>query len=169
MSTYAQLKKSKQELFAKLTNEIEKTNNSGKTNGDDRYWKPTMDKEKNAYAVIRFLPPTNGEEVPFVKYFSHAFKGPTGSWYIENCLTSLGKEDPVCEYNRELWNSGSDLNKKIASAQKRKLNFVSNVYIIRDPEHPENEGKVFLYRYGVTVYNMIQDLLKPNPQGRKAL
>ncbi len=106
-----------------------------------------VDKSGNGYAVIRFLPAPNGEDLPFVKLYSHAFQGP-GGWYIENSLTSLGQKDPVSEYNTTLWNNGTDAGKELARKQKRKLTYISNIYVVKDPSNPENEGKVFLYKYG---------------------
>ena len=129
-------------LTAKLVKEVEKMNNTG-GNADDRIWKLDVDKGGNGYAVIRFLPAPEGEDLPFVKLYSHAFQGP-GGWYIENSLTTLGQKDPVSEYNSLLWNNGTDLGKETARKQKRKLTYISNVYVVKDPTNPENEGKVFL-------------------------
>jgi len=116
--------------IAKLTQEIEKLNQPQTSGGpDERFWKPEMDKSGNGYAVIRFLPAPDGEDMPWAKVWSHAFKGPGGQWYIENSLTTLGKEDPVSELNRTLWNSGRDSDKEIARAQKRKLSYYANIYV----------------------------------------
>ena len=112
---------------------------------DERLWKPTMDKTGNGYAVIRFLPAPKGEDLPWVKLWNHAFQGPTGQWYIENSLTTLGNSDPVSEYNSKLWNSGIESDKEIARRQKRKLSYYSNICVVSDSANPQNEGKVFLY------------------------
>jgi len=138
--------------------------NTTKSYDDDRFWQPTVDKAGNGTAVIRFLPQTKDEDLPWVRLWSHGFKGPTGKWYIENSLTTLNKPDPVSELNSELWNTGLDSNKKIASAQKRKLNYISNVLVISDPARPENEGKVFLYKYGKKIFDKINELMHP-PEG----
>ena len=130
-------------LTSKLVKEADKMNNKG-GGADDRLWKPEMDKSGNGYAVIRFLPAPDGEDLPWVKLFSHAFQGP-GGWYIENSLTTIGGKDPVGELNRELWNSGSEANKEIVRKQKRKLSFYANIYVVQDKANPHNEGKVFLY------------------------
>ena len=132
-----------------------------KSYDDDKYWKPELDKSGNGYAVIRFLPAPNGEEMPWAKVWSHAFKGPGGQWYIENSLTTLGKDDPVGELNRELWNSGKDSDKEIARAQKRKLSYYSNIYVVSDPAHPENEGRVFLYKYGKKIFDKLIEAMQP--------
>ena len=128
---------------------------------DERLWKPELDKSGNGYAIIRFLPAPDGEEMPWVKLWNHAFQGPTGKWYIENSLTTLNQKDPVSEYNSKLWNSGVESDKEIARKQKRKLQYYSNIYVVSDPKHPENEGKVFLFRYGKKIYEKVMDALQP--------
>lgn len=128
---------------------------------DERLWKPELDKSGNGYAVIRFLPAPQGEEMPWAKLWNHAFQGPTGKWYIENSLTTLNQKDPVSEYNSKLWNSGVESDKEIARKQKRKLQYYSNIYVVSDPKHPENEGKVFLFRYGKKIYDKLMEALQP--------
>ena len=157
--SFATLKRNSSSSFQKLTQEIEKMSTTeGGT--DDRFWKPEMDKSGNGYAVIRFLPPPEGEDVPWAKVWSHAFQGP-GGWYIENSLTTLNKKDPVGEMNRQLWNSGSEKDKEIARKQKRKLSYYSNIYVVKDPAHPENEGKVFLYKFGKKIFDKITEAMQP--------
>lgn len=129
--------------------------------GDDRFWKPTRDKAGNGYAVIRFLPAGEGEDLPWVRYWDHGFKGPTGLWYIENSLTSIGQNDPVTEHNSILWNSGRDEDKAIARERKRRLHYISNVLVISDPDNPQNEGKVFLYQYGKKIFDKIMEAMQP--------
>ena len=128
---------------------------------DERIWKPVMDKTGNGYAVIRFLPAVDGEDMPWAKVWNHAFQGPTGQWYIENSLTTLGQNDPVSELNSEHWNSGVESDKEIARRQKRKLQYFSNIYVVKDGANPENEGKVFLYRFGKKIFDKINDLMNP--------
>ena len=146
-------------LTAKLVKEVEKMNNSGGS-GDDRLWKLECDKSGNGYAVIRFLPAPNGEDLPFVKLYSHAFQGVSG-WYIENSLTTLNQKDPVSELNSELWNNGTDAGKEIARKQKRKLTYVANIYVVKDPANPANEGKVFLYKFGKKIFDKITAAMQP--------
>ena len=131
---------------------------------DERLWKPELDKSGNGYAVLRFLPAVHGEELPWAKVYSHAFQGPTGQWYIENSLTTVGQKDPVSEYNTALWNTGAESDKEIARKQKRKLQYYSNVYVVTDPKHPENEGKVFLFRYGKKIYDKLLAAMQPEFQ-----
>ena len=135
---------------------------SGETKSyvDDRIWKPTVDKAGNGYAVIRFLPGTE-DNLPFVRYWDHGFKGPTGLWYIENSLTSIGQNDPVGELNSKLWNSGIESDKEKARTQKRRLHYVTNIYVVSDPSAPQNEGKVFLYKFGKKIFDKIFDLMNP--------
>jgi len=128
---------------------------------DDRFWKPTRDKAGNGYAVIRFLPAKDGEDLPWVRYWDHGFKGPTGLWYIENSLTSIGQQDPVSEHNSVLWNSGRDEDKALARERKRRLHYVSNVLVISDPANPDNEGKVFLYTFGKKIFDKVMDVMQP--------
>jgi len=128
---------------------------------DERLWKPNVDKAGNGYAVIRFLPAPEGEELPWVRVWNHAFQGPTGQWYIENSLTTLNQKDPVSEYNTQLWNSGVESDKEIARKQKRKLKYYSNIYVVSDPSNPENEGKIFLYAYGKKIFDKLMEAMQP--------
>ena len=131
-------------------------------------WKPELDKTGNGYAVIRFLPTPEGEEMPWVSYFDHGFQGP-GGWYIEKSLTTLNKKDPVSEYNTSLWNTGIEANKEIARKQKRRLHYVSNVYVVSDPKNPDNEGKVFKYRYGKKIFEALKEAISPAFEDEKAI
>ena len=128
---------------------------------DERQWKPTVDKAGNGYAVIRFLPAPEGNELPWVRYWDHGFKGSTGQWYIEKSLTSIGQQDPVSEHNSILWNSGRDEDKEIARKQKRRLHYVSNILVESDPSNPDNEGKVFMFTFGKKIYDKIMDVMQP--------
>ena len=128
---------------------------------DERLWKPELDKSGTGQAVIRFLPAKDGEELPWVKVWKHAFQGPTGKWFIENSLTTLNQKDPVSEHNSELWNTGLESDKEIARKQKRKLEYYSNIYVVSDPKHPENNGKVFLFRYGKKIFDKIMAAMQP--------
>ena len=128
---------------------------------DDRIWKPVMDKTGNGFAIIRFLPASKGEELPWAKLWNHAFQGPTGQWYIENSLTTIGNNDPVSEHNSALWNSGVESDKEIARRQKRKLQYYSNIYVVKDSANPENEGKVFLYRFGKKIFDKVMETMQP--------
>jgi hypothetical protein len=146
-------------LTSKLVKEVEKmsTTSSG---ADERLWKPEMDKTGNGFAVIRFLPAPEGEELPWAKMYSHAFQGP-GGWYIENSLTTIGGKDPLGEYNRELWNTGTESNKETVRKQKRKLSYYSNIYVVKDPVNPANEGKVFLFKYGKKIFDKVMEAMQP--------
>jgi len=154
-------------ITAKLVKEVEKMNNTG-GDADDRIWKLDVDKGGNGYAVIRFLPAPEGEDLPFVKLYSHAFQGP-GGWFIENSLTTLGQKDPVSEYNSLLWNNGTDAGKETARKQKRKLTYVSNIYVVKDPANPENEGKVFLYKYGKKIFDKLTAAMQPEFEDEEAI
>ena len=135
---------------------------------DDTMWKPELDKTGNGYAVVRFLPTPEGEEMPWVSYFDHGFQGP-GGWYIEKSLTTINKQDPVSEYNTQLWNTGIEANKEIARKQKRRLHYVSNVYVVSDPKNPANEGKVFKYRYGKKIFEALKEAISPAFEDEKAI
>ena len=167
--SFADLKKQSKlgSLTAKLVKEVEKMN-TGSGSSDDRVWKLDVDKSGNGYAVIRFLPAPNGEDLPFVKLYSHAFQGP-GGWYIENSLTTLGQKDPVSEYNSELWNNGTDAGKELARKQKRKLTYVSNIYVVKDPANPANEGKVFLFKYGKKIFDKLTAAMQPEFEDEEAI
>lgn len=156
--------------FGAIANAFDKIANPGsdsKSYEDNRFWKLEADKAGNGTAVLRFLPRVEGDELPWVKIFSHGFQGPTGRWYIENSLTTLNQNDPVGELNTKLWNSGSDANKEIARKQKRRLHFISNVLVVSDPKHPENEGKVMLFKYGKKIFDKIMNKAKPTFEDEK--
>ena len=136
---------------------------------DERLWKPELDKSGNGYAVIRFLPAVSGEDLPWAKVWNHAFQGPTGQWYIENSLTTLNQKDPVSEHNTALWNTGLESDKEIARKQKRKLQYFSNIYVVSDTKHPENEGKVFLFRYGKKIFDKLTAAMSPEFEDEKAI
>ena len=147
----------------KLLNAVKEDNapQEKKSYVDERLWKPELDKSGNGYAVIRFLPSPEGEDLPWAKVWNHAFQGPTGQWYIENSLTTIGQKDPVSEYNSKLWNSGVESDKEIARKQKRKLQYFSNILVVSDPKHPENEGKVMLFRYGKKIFDKMMEAMQP--------
>jgi len=170
MVDFAKLKKQSGNMD-KLTKAVEALGNSESNDKSDNYWKPEVDKAGNGMATIRFLPasPADGEDsLPWVKLFSHGFKGP-GGWLIDNCLTTKNQQCPVCEHNGRLWNSGIEANKGVAREQKRKLNYISNVYIVSDPKHPENEGKVFLFRYGKKIFDKITEAMNPQFEDEQAI
>lgn len=159
--SFSNLKKQSQlgSLTSKLVKEVEKMNTaSGST--DDRIWKPEVDKAGNGFAVIRFLPAPNGEEIPWAKVYNHAFQG-SGGWFIDNCLTTINQNCPVCESNRELWNTGSKSNQDIVRDRKRKLSYYSNIYVVQDKTNPQNEGKVFLFKYGKKIFDKITAAMQP--------
>ena len=159
--SFADLKRKSQNNFSFLQKELEKSSTGKQV--DERFWKPEVDASGNGYAVIRFLPAPDGETIPWAKVYSHAFQGP-GVCYIENSLTTLGEKDPVGEVNRRLWNSGEDTDKETARKQKRKLSYYSNILVVKDPKHPENEGKVFLYKYGKKIHDKILAAMQPEFQ-----
>ena len=162
----SELRKKSSSNFEKLTKQLNSlnSNNSGKDPTEDLFWKPEVDKAGNGYAVIRFLPPQN-EDIPFVRIYDHGFQGP-GGWYIEKSLTTIGKQDPVGELNSKLWNSG---DQETARKQKRRLSYYSNIYIVKDPAHPSNEGKVFLFKYGKKIFDKINDLINPQFEDEKPI
>ena len=148
--------------ISSLTKAAEAAGGGEKKNyADDRLCKPTVDKAGNGYAVFRFLPAPEGEDLPWVSYFDHGFKGPSGQWYIENSLTSIGQQDPVSEANTILWNTGRDEDKAIARDRKRRLHYMSNIMIVSDPGNPANEGKIFLYKYGKKIFDKVMDVMQP--------
>jgi len=146
-------------LTQKLVKEVEKMNTTS-GGADERLWKPEVDKTGNGYAVIRFLPAPESEDIPWAKIYSHAFQGP-GGWYIENSLTTTGKKDPVSDYNRELWNSGNESDKDVVRRQKRKLSYYANIYVVKDQANPQNEGGVFLYKFGKKIFDKVMESMQP--------
>jgi hypothetical protein len=164
--SFSELKRSSSNSFEKLNQELSKLNSNQSNSRDDRLWTCQTDKAGNGYAIIRFLPAPAGEDVPFIRLFTHGFKGP-GGWYIENSLTTIGQQDPIAELNTRLWNSGVESDKETVRKQKRQLNFYSNIYVVKDPANPENEGKVFLFRYGKKIFDKITDLMNPQFEDEK--
>lgn len=159
--SFDKLKSNSASAISKLVDAAEKINSPKQNYGDDDYWKPTVDKSGNGYAIIRFLPAKEGEDLPWVQFWDHGFKGPTGRWYIENSLTSIGQPDPVSEANSVLWNSGQEEDKQIARDRKRRLHYVSNIEVISDPSNPANDGKEFKYKYGKKIFDKIMDVMQP--------
>jgi len=157
--SFADFKKRSASGIDQLTKKIEDMNKKD-SYVDERFWRPELDKSSNGYAVIRFLPAPEDEELPWAKYYSHGFKG-RGGWYIENSLTTLGQKDPVSEMNTEFWNSGVESDKDFARARKRRLHYVSNILVVSDPANPQNEGKVFLYKYGKKIFDKTQEAMSP--------
>lgn len=161
---FAELKKNRKSNAAALAADLEKMTKGNERSKDETYWSPTVDKAGNGYAVIRFLPPPSGESAPYIRYWDHGFQGPTGKWYIEKSLTSIGGEDPVAQHNGKLWNASSDDNspeRKQARKQKRRQHFVSNIQVIKDSANPETEGKVFKYKYGKKIFNKLNEKMNP--------
>ena len=156
---FSDLKKSSRGSMDFLQKKLEESKGSSRQK-DERFWRPELDKSSNGYAEVRFLPSPEGEDLPWVKLYSHAFQG-SGGWYIENSLTTIGKKDPVSEMNSQLWNTGLESDKDIARERRRKLNYISNVYVVSDPANPQNEGKVFLYKYGKKIFDKINEAMQP--------
>lgn len=167
MSSFSDFKKKSKSSISDLTKALESLDGK-KDYKDERLWRPEPDKAGNGYAVIRFLPAPKDEELPFVKVYSHAFQG-KGGWFIENCLTTNGGKCPVCELNNELWNSGIEDDKNIARARKRKLTYVSNILVVKDEANPQNEGKVFLFKYGVKIFDKIKEAMYPEFKDEEAV
>lgn len=159
--SFANLKRNRTDL-SKLVEDAKKaTGGAEREAADERFWNPTRDKAGNGYAVIRFLPGKEENGTPWVRYWDHAFKGPTGQWYIEKSLTSLGQNDPLSELNMKMWNSGDESQKKIVSSRKRTLRYVANVLVISDQQNPQNEGQVKLYRFGAKIFDKIKAAMQP--------
>ena len=168
--SFAELKRSTTTSLDALLKETNKltSNENNKGGADARFWQPEVDKSGAGQAIVRFLPAPKGEDIPWVRIFNHGFQGP-GGWYIENSLTTLNKKDPVSEYNSMLWNRGDDAGKEQARKQKRRLLYISNVYIIQDKAHPENEGQVKLFRYGKKIFDKLNEAMNPEFEDEKPL
>ena len=165
---FQDLKRKSGSNLERLSEELGKISKGSESYKDDRFWRPELDKASNGYAVIRFLPPVDGEDVPWARLFSHGFQG-KGGWFIENCPTTIGGKCPLCEVNNDLWNSGLESDKDIARQRKRKLSYISNVLVVSDPANPQNEGKIFLYKYGKKIFDKIQEAMNPEFQDEEAV
>ena len=166
--SFEDLKNNKEDKLTKLVDTVKKAD-EGNSYTDERYWYPDTDEAGNGYSVIRFLPISEGDDHEWIAYWSHGFKGPTGQWYIERSLTSLGKDDPVGELNSRLWNSGVESDKDIARTQKRKQHYVCNILVIDDQLNPENNGKVFLFKFGKKIFDKIKDAMTTTFKDEKAI
>ena len=160
-TSFSSLKKNSQKFLESIKQESEKIS-SKQSFTDPRFWEPEVDpKTGNGSAIIRFLPPCEGEDVPWVRVFRHSFQGPTSRWFIENCPTTVGRECPVCAENNKLWESGIESNKDIVRKRKRQLGYIANILVISDPNRKENEGKVFLFKFGKKIFDKINNMLFP--------
>lgn len=158
--SFSNLKRTRTD-FSKLVAAAQTAGGEKKNYGDDRMWKATVDKAGNGYAIFRFLPAVEGNDLPWARYWDHGFKGSTGQWYIERSLTTIGQPDPVSEMNTRLWNSGIEADKETVRQRKRRLHYVANILVISDPANPDNEGKVFLYQFGKKIFDKVMDQLQP--------
>ncbi len=168
MVDFAALKSNRSKSLDKLNSQLSQiAQKSYSDPNEGKFWKPSRDKAGNGFAIIRFLPAPGGEDMPFVRLWDHGFQGPTGLWYIENSLTTLGKDDPVSELNSKLWNTGVDADKEQARKQKRRLHYIANVYVIKDSGNPDNDGKVFLFKFGKKIFDKLNDLMNPQFEDEK--
>ena len=159
-SSFASLKKNRGSLKDKILEETDKLASGGHSE-DSRLWKPTADSAGNGTAVIRFLAPPEGEDVPFVRLFEHGFKGP-GGWLFANCPTSIENDCPVCNYNTSMWDTEDKTKQQwVRDNSKRKLSYYANILVVKDPAHPENDGKVFLFKFGQKIFEKIKFAMKP--------
>lgn len=166
------MKLKKNTSLDKLTKELEKLDKSSFSSNDDRFWQPETDKAGNGYAVIRFLdaPSVDGDSaLPWVQVFNHGFKSDEGKWYIENCPTTIGEQCPVCENNSVLWNTGIEKNKDLVRKRKRRLTYISNILVVKDPANPSNEGNVYLYKYGKKIFDKIKEMIEPQFEDETAV
>jgi hypothetical protein len=162
-TSFDALKKNRSKSLDKLNSQLSQiAQKSYSDPNEGKFWKPTRDKAGNGFAIIRFLPAPQGEDMPFVRVWDHGFQGPTGLWYIENSLTTIGKDDPVSELNSKLWNSGVEADKEQARKQKRRLKYVTNIYVVKDSGNPDNDGKVFLFSFGKKIFDKLNDLMNPS-------
>ena len=168
MVDFAALKNNRSKSLDKLNSQLSQiAQKSYSDPNEGKFWKPSRDKAGNGFAIIRFLPAPGGEDMPFVRLWDHGFQGPTGLWYIENSLTTLGKDDPVSELNSKLWNTGVDADKEQARKQKRRLHYIANIYVIKDSGNPDNDGKVFLFKFGKKIFDKLNDLMNPQFEDEK--
>lgn len=151
---------SRQQKTEQLIKQADKSNASY---DDNRFWKPTLDKEKGVGgAVIRFLPVVDNSTLDYVEYRHYSFKFPaTERWYIENSLYTFQEPDPVYELRQRLYKTQQESDKILASSMRLNTAYVANILVVNDPAHPENNGKTFLYRYNKTIQGLIDTALKP--------
>lgn len=158
VSPFANLKKNSEKLNEVLLQAMKNESTKFK---DDRFWVPDVDKSGNGFHTIRFLP-AKDNNTHYVKYYSHSFQdSSTSRWFIHNCPTSIGLPCPVCEHNVTLWNTGNKAQRDIVTQRKRKINYISNIVILSDQKRPENVNKVFLFKFGTTIFNIIKSAIEP--------
>lgn len=167
--SFAQLKKSSQSSMKTLAEKLSQEKSGGNFGPDPRFWIPEIDKAGNGYAVIRFLPAPEGHDLPYTKVYSHGFKNDAGRWFIENCPTTIGENCPCCDANNVLWETGDKEKQEIVRKRKRQLHYITNILVISDPKHPENEGKVFLWKFGKKIFEKITQAIEPEFEDEKAI
>ena len=167
--SFAKLKQNRKKQIQSLAQKAAEATSGTNKYQDDRFWSATVDKSGNGYAVIRFLPAPEGNDIPWVQYWSHGFQGPTGRWYIEKSLTSIGQSDPVSDANSKLWATGTKKNQELVRKRKRKLNYVANILVVKDSANPENNGKNFLYRFGKKIFDKIHAAMEPQFEDEEPL
>lgn len=148
---------------SKLQAQLEKfQGKTGFQSDDENVWKLGVDKQGNGKAVIRFLPGRTEEDNPFVKLINHGFQK-NGKWYIENCTSTFGDFDscPVCGYLKD--NDLFNTDKTEYQNLKRKTSYWANILVVNDPANPENNGKVFKYRFGVKIFEKIMAMSAGDP------
>jgi hypothetical protein len=142
-------------------NKMKDGGNRSQDNDKENYWKAEQDKAGNAFSIIRFLPSISDDQLPFAKVLDHGFQGDNGKWFIEKCPTTIGKDCPVCEANGPLWTSGREADKEIVRKRKRRTSFISNILVISDPKNPDNEGKIFMFKYGKKIFDKVSEAMQP--------
>ena len=137
-------------------------------NADQRFYKPKFNKDGTFSAVVRFLPgpvKDGNEEISMIKKYSHYFSGPGGK-YDEECLTTISQQCPVCDENKKCWDAG---DKQTSRTRARVNSGITNILVINDPQAPENNGKVFLYKFGKKIIEKINEAKKPTNPTKKAI
>jgi len=126
---------------------------------DERLYMPQL-KDGKAQAEIRFLPQKDPKAIPIVKTYHHAFSGP-GGWFINECPWTIRQKCPACEAIQPMWDS----DKKLAVRRAKKTSYYANILVVKDPQNRENEGKVFLFKFGKTIYDKIMNKCSPTEGG----
>ena len=142
--------------FDELSKNIDSLSNAKKfkKEADPRFYNLKFDDQGHGNAIIRFLPPKIGEASPIVKKAEHFFKGQNG-WFVEPCPRTIGNKCPVCEHVYSHWEKGTQ------NPMSARVKFYANILVVKDPLAPENEGKVFLLRFGKDIFNMIAEKINP--------
>lgn len=130
---------------------------------DERFWLPTKDDTGSSNALIRLMPQPDIEQPPTISFFQHGFKE-KGKWFIENCPSTFAEPCPVCEHIQPYWDEDTEEASNYARRYSRTKQFICNILVIKDLIKPDNNGKVKLFKFGIKIYEKIEEKIFPESE-----